>query len=114
MLCRVAELGVVRRMILHNKIGFMVALMFILITTPIGLLSWDRPTLNLIFLLLTLPALPIVYALVQLIPPPLGESEIQPWDYQVLSVGILVSAVAWGLVAGFLRRYFGRKSHDPA
>ena len=101
-------------MTLHTKIGFVVALVFVLITTPIGLLSWDMPTLNPIFQLLTLPAFPIVYALIQLIPPPMGESEIQPWDYLMLSVCILVSAVVWGLVAGFLSRYFGRKSHDAA
>ena len=101
-------------MTLHTKIGFVVALAFILISTTIGLLSWDRPTLNSIFQLLTMPALPIVYALVQLIPPPMGESEIQPWDYQMLSVSILVSAVVWGLFAGLLTRYFRRKSHDAA
>ncbi len=98
----------------HTKIGLIVALVFILITTPIGLLSWNRPTLSSIGQLLTLPALPVVYALVQFFPPPMGESEISPWDYMMLSVGILVSALVWGLVAGFLSRYLTRKPHDAA
>ena|SRR5581483_11325180 len=98
----------------HLKIGLAVALLFILITTPIGLLSWNRPALSSIGRLLTLPALPVVYALAQLFPPPMGESEISPWDYLMLSVGVLVSALVWGLVAGFLSRFFGRKPRDAA
>jgi hypothetical protein len=44
----------------HTKIGLIVALVFILITTPIGLLSWNRPTLSSIAQVLTLPGLPVV------------------------------------------------------
>jgi hypothetical protein len=51
---------VVKRMTRHNKIGLVVALVFILTTTPIGVLSWNRPTLNSIVQFLTLPALPVV------------------------------------------------------
>lgn len=98
----------------HAKIGLAVALAFILITTPIGVLSWSRPALNPIVQLLTLPALPVVYGLVQVFPPPMGESETTPWDYMMLTVAILVSALVWGLVAGFLSRYFGGKPHDAA
>jgi hypothetical protein len=39
----------------------------------------------------------------------MGESEITPWDYVILSVAILVSALVWGLVARLVSRYFGRK-----
>ena len=98
----------------HTKIGLVVAFVFLIITTPIGLLSWNNPTLSSIGQLLTLPALPVVYALVQFFPPPMGESEISPWDYFMLSVGILVSALIWGLVAGFLSRYFRAKPNDAA
>ncbi len=98
----------------HAKIGFVVALAFILVTTPIGLLSWNKPALSSIGQLLTLPALPVVYGLAQVFPPPMGESEISPWDEMMLSVGILVSALFWGLVAGFLSRYLGRKPNDTA
>jgi len=98
----------------HTRIGLIVALVFILISTPIGLLSWNRPTLSSIAQALTLPGLPVVYVLVQAFPPPMGESAPSPWDYMMLSVGILVSALVWGLVAGFLSRYLGRKPHDAA
>ncbi len=101
-----------RRMRHHTKISIIVALVFILITTPIGLLSWNRPALSSIAQLLTLPALPVVYGLVQAFPPPMGESESSPWDYMMLSVGILVSALIWGLVAGLLSRYFRAKPDD--
>ena len=98
----------------HTKIGLVVALGFALVTTPIGLLSGSSPTLNSIGQLLVLPALPVVYVLVQFFPPPMGESEIGPWDYFMMSVGILVSALIWGLVAGLLSRYFRAKPHDAA
>src|SRR5215510_3964913 len=96
----------------HTKIGLMVGFVFILITTPVGLLSWNRPTLEFVARLLTLPAWPVVYALVQFFPPPMGESEMSSWDYMMLSVGIVVSALVWGLAAGFLSRLFGPKSPD--
>jgi hypothetical protein len=89
----------------HIKIGFIVAVAFVVITTPIGLLSWNHPSLNPVGQILTLPALPVVYVLVQVFPPPMGESEITPWDDVMLAVGILVSALVWGLVAGLLSRY---------
>jgi len=111
---RVAELGSLGGMTRHTKIGLIVALGFILISTPIGLLSGSSPTLNSIAQLLALPALPVVYVLVQFFPPPMGESEIGPWDYFMMSVGILVSALVWGLVAGFLTRYFRAKPNDAA
>jgi hypothetical protein len=44
----------------------------------------------------------------------MGESAISHWDYMMLSVGILVSALVWGLVAGFLSGYLRRKPHDAA
>jgi len=96
----------------HTKIGLAVACGFILITTPIGLLSGSSPTLNFIGRLLALPALPVVYVFAQLFPPPMGESEIGLWDYSMLGVSILVSALVWGLVAGFLSRYFAPKPND--
>jgi len=98
----------------HTKIALIVALVFILITTPIGLLSWNSPTLSSTAQLLTLPAFPVVYGLVQVFPPPMGESEISSWDYMMLSVGILVSALVWGLVAGLLSRYSRAKPKDAA
>jgi hypothetical protein len=96
----------------HTKIGLFVAVAFVLVTTPIGLLSWNNQTLNSIGQALTLPALPVVYVLGQFIPGPMGEPEISPWDYFMLSVGILVSALFWGLVAGIFSRCSTANPHD--
>src|SRR5438128_8470593 len=98
----------------HTKIGLVVGFAFILITTPIGLLSGSSSTWNCLGQVLTLPALPVVYVLVQIFPPPMGESEITPWDYFMMTVGILVSALIYGLVAGFVSRYFRAKPNDAA
>jgi hypothetical protein len=92
----------------HAKIGLVVALVFILVTTPIGLLSGNNPILSFIGQLLTLPALPVIYALAQFFPPQMGEPG-SPWDNMMLSVGILVSAFVWGLVAVCVSRALARQ-----
>ena len=98
----------------HIKIGSIVAVAFVIIATPIGLLSWNHPALNSIGQLLVLPALPVVYILVQILPPPMGESEISPWDYLMMSVAILVSALIWGVIATLLSRYVFTRRNNAA
>jgi hypothetical protein len=64
--------------------------------------------------LITLPALPIIYLLVQAFPPPMGEAEMTPWDYSMAAAGIIVSAFFWGLIAGLVSRFFRFKPKDRA
>jgi hypothetical protein len=63
--------------------------------------------LNCIGGLLELPALPIVYILLLFhVPLPLDETKFSPWDYLYVIVAIIVSALFWGFIAGFLSRHF--------
>jgi hypothetical protein len=100
----------------HTKTGLAVGFAFIAISTPICLLSAKDGTgiWNSIGELLLLPALPVMYILIQFFPPPMGESEITPWDYLMIGIAIFVSALVLGLVAGCVARYLRPKRNDPA
>ena len=98
----------------HLKIGLFVAFLVICIAMSIALLSWNNPKLESITAILTLPALPVVFVLVQFLPPPMGESEVTSWDYFMTIVAVLVAALIWGIIAGFLSRHLGTKPHDVA
>lgn len=98
----------------HTKIGLMVAVVFSLISTPIGLFSANGSAWSSVGQLLTLPSLPVILVMVQFFPPLMGESQSSPWDYLVVAVAVTTSAVIWGLIAYTLSRFISSKPKDTA
>jgi hypothetical protein len=97
------------RMTRHFKVGVLVALVVASIATATALMHMNEQP-GIFGLILIAPALPVLFCLVRLFPPPMGDSGISPWDYLMLLVAVLVSAVVWGLIAGLLSKYvFSRR-----
>jgi hypothetical protein len=97
----------------HLKIGVLVALVVASIITATALMN-ENAQPGIFGMILAGPALPVVYVLCQIYPPPMGESEISPWDYLMLTVAVLVASSFWGFIAGLLSKYVFRRRQNAA
>jgi len=88
----------------HLKIGLLVTLVVASIITATALMN-EGAKPGIFGMILTGPALPVIIVLCQIYPPPMGESEISPWDYLMLTVAVTVASVFWGFIAGLLSKY---------
>jgi hypothetical protein len=61
--------------------------------------------------LINFPSLPWLHYCMG--PPPLGETEMGPWDYTVVFVSITSSCLSWGLVGACLGWLAGSSADDP-
>jgi hypothetical protein len=95
----------------HLKIGVLVALIVASIITATALMDMNGQP-GIFGVILTGPALPVLFCLVKICPPPMGESEIGPLDYLMLAVVVVVASAFWGLIAGLLIKYvFSRRKN---
>ena len=80
----------------HFKIGLLVALVVASIITSMALMNINEQP-GVFGMIVIGPALPVVFGLVWMFPPPMGESEIGPWDYIMLAIVTVIASLFWGV-----------------
>jgi hypothetical protein len=83
------------------KRSFIVTSVVVLFVDGLLLLAFGAESTSgtILFWIINLPALPLVYLLANVIPPPMGESGTTPWDTGMVIFAVACSAIAWGLIA---------------
>ena len=94
----------------HFRIAVWVAAFVILVN--ILMLWWfgydAAPTKGLMWI--DFVGIPVIYIIVHVLPPPMGESEIGGWDYFMMGAWVVSSALIWGIIASFVRWAAGKSS----
>ena len=57
------------------------------------------------------PAIPFVWALVQVVPTARAEPWLTPWDYLMIAATMLCASLAWGGVGALVGKWMKRQTH---